>query len=564
MAEQKFENMLNISIGATRKEREKSFDLDTGVDETEDMWEVIIKYAGSIKFLEELYDGVKLTELLNGYAVGVVPGELLDTIVRYPQIEYIEKPKQFFFDDFAGRQASCINQVIRPPYNLDGEGTIVAVIDSGINILLPEFQDENGNTRILYMWDQTDEADSEEYYGIGREYTREEINKNITDNNIIAPDNTGHGTPVASIACGNTGIASKSDIIIVKLALPDVKGFPRTTQVMLGIDYVIRKAQQLGKPAAVNLSFGNNYGSHTGNSILERYIDDVSRYWETVICVGSGNEAASATHTSVIVDNTQETVVEFGVSTYQTGINVQIWKNYADEYTVSIVSPDGRVMGPLTQYNKIQRYEFAQMTVLGYLGQPSPYTVNQEIFFDLIPKDTYIISGIWKIIITPERIVDGRTDMWLPSDAALNVGTGFLYPVADNTLTIPSTAQGVITVGAYNARTGAYAPFSGRGNRVPFYSKPDIIAPGVGIMAVSSNGTVREYTGTSFATPFVTGSAALLMEWGIVRENDTFLYGEKVKAYFINGAERMEGYSIYPNPQTGWGRLCVADSIPQN
>lgn len=136
MAEQKFENMLNISIGATRKEREKSFDLDTGVDDADDLWEVIIKYAGSIKFLEELYDGVKLTELLNGYAVGVVPGELLDTIVRYPQIEYIEKPKQFFFDDFAGRQASCINQVIRPPYNLDGEGTIVAVIDSGERVII--------------------------------------------------------------------------------------------------------------------------------------------------------------------------------------------------------------------------------------------------------------------------------------------------------------------------------------------------------------------------------------------------------------------------------------------
>ncbi len=562
MAEQKFENMLNISIGATRKEREKSFDLDTGVDDADDLWEVIIKYAGSIKFLEELYDGVKLTELLNGYAVGVVPKRFLDTIVRYPQIEYIEKPKKFFLEDFTGNQASCINQVIRPPYNLSGEGTIVAVIDSGVNILLPEFQDENGNTRIIYMWDQTDVSDSEEYYGIGREYNSEEINRNIAENNIIAQDNTGHGTPVASIACGNTGIAAKSDIIIVKLALSDTRGFPRTTQVMLGIDYVIRKAQQLGRPAAVNLSFGNNYGSHTGNSLFERYIDDVSRYWQTVICVGSGNEAASATHTSVIVDDTQDTVVEFGVSTYQTGINLQIWKNYADEYTVSIVSPDGRIMGPLTRYNTIQRYEFAQMTVLGYLGQPSPYTVNQEIFFDLIPKEDYLISGIWKIVITPERIVDGRTDMWLPSDAALNAGTGFLYPQADNTLTIPSTAQGVITVGAYNARTGAYAPFSGRGNDITFYSKPDIAAPGVGVRAVSSNGIVREYTGTSFATPFVTGSAALLMEWGIVRGNDAFLYGEKVKAYFINGAGRMEGYSAYPNPQTGWGRLCVADSIP--
>ncbi|MDD6797476.1 MAG: S8 family serine peptidase, partial [Clostridia bacterium] len=72
----------------------------------------------------------------------------------------------------------------------------------------------------------------------------------------------------------------------------------------------------------------------------------------------------------------------------------------------------------------------------------------------------------------------------------------------------------------------------------------------------------RSFTGTSFATPFVTGSAALLMEWGIVLGNDPFLYGEKLKAYLINGAKKLPGTPFTPNDLTGWGALCVADSIP--
>ena len=122
-------------------------------------------------------------------------------------------------------------------------------------------------------------------------------------------------------------------------------------------------------------------------------------------------------------------------------------------------------------------------------------------------------------------------------------------------------------MGAYDAVYESYAAFSGRGYvnedaRVLGLTKPDLVAPGVEILAVTESGTQR-FTGTSFATPFVTGSAALLMEWGIVRENDPYLYGEKVKAYLIRGAKPLPGFDTYPNPVVGYGALCVADSIPR-
>ena len=140
-------------------------------------------------------------------------------------------------------------------------------------------------------------------------------------------------------------------------------------------------------------------------------------------------------------------------------------------------------------------------------------------------------------------------------------------------MTIPATAQKVITVGAYNPQYQEYADFSGRGYPIgeteaegKFYyeqqMKPDIVAPGTDILVPDGQGSYAVVSGTSFAAPYVTGSSALLMEWGIVRGNDPYLYGEKVKAYFIRGAKSLPGYPRVPNEMIGWGALCVASSLP--
>ena len=104
---------------------------------------------------------------------------------------------------------------------------------------------------------------------------------------------------------------------------------------------------------------------------------------------------------------------------------------------------------------------------------------------------------------------------------------------------------------------------TGRGGENLPYPKPDLVAPGVDILAPSAGGGYTGVTGTSFATPFVTGAAALMMEWGIIRRNDPFLWGEKVKAYLRRGAQPLPGFDRYPNESVGWGALCTAGSIPK-
>lgn len=577
---QKSENLLNLALDATSEEREKSLELEVGYQPLDQEWDLIIKYSGNLEAVREIASSV--TELSNEYAILTVPESRIEQLMRVPQIEYIEKPKRLFFEAANGKRASCILPVQAAPLKLYGKGILTAVIDSGIDYSHPDFRNTDGSTRIRALWDQSIAGNPPEGYFLGTEYTQDQINAALQEPTKIrqeqvvpSRDVSGHGTSVAAIAAGNgrgsvggiyAGVAPESELLIVKLGNPRREGFPRTTELMQGVDYVLRKALEYRMPVAINISFGNTYGSHEGTSLLERYLDDMANYWKSVICVGSGNEGTSAGHTSGVLKEREEQRVELGVQQREPALNVQLWKSYVDEVDISVIGPSGVRVGPISERLGTQRFRIEATEILLYYGKPSPYQTNQEIYFDFIPTGSYIDSGVWQFVLTPRKVVTGIYQMWLPSQGVLNQGTAFLNPVSSDTLTIPSTASRVVTVGAYDARSVSYADFSGRGalekNAEMWVQKPDLAAPGVRVTTAKAGGGYGEYSGTSFAVPFVTGSAALLMEWGIIRGNDPYLYGEKVKAYLRRGARHLPGYEQWPNNQLGYGVLCVEESLP--
>ena len=612
MESEKIDSILNLSLRTEPEIREKSDILSSGYNMEMQLWEVIVKYHGDIGYLKNEVEELEI--LLNGYAIMMLTEKQLEKIIEEENIEYVEKPKNFAFDIYRAKQVSCILPVTIGGTGLSGDGVLIAVLDSGIDYRLQDFQNENGS-RILYLWDQTLLPEPErgilspEGFSQGVEFTKEDLDRAIRASalnetgaleeeriNIPSGDFTGHGTAVAGIAAGSSvsplyqGVAPKSELLIVKLGgnrrrmhrgqsdeepgenrdgrRASNQNFPLTTDIMRGITYVLRKAQQLGRPLAVNMSIGDTYGAHDGTSLLERFIDDATQTGRNVICIGSGNEAVVGGHTSLRLLKAEK--VELAIADREQSMNVQVWKSFADRITLELITPGGLRYQVQTDRAGKQSWLAESTRVLIYVSPPVPYSVNEEIFFDFIPLDEFVTGGIWTFLFRP--IGENREDihMFLPNSAVRNVRSQFLRPTPYLSMTIPGFASRAITVGAYDSILNSAADFSGRDREIGederiFFAaniKPDLAAPGVDVTAPAAGGGYASVSGTSFATPIVTGAAALMMEWGIVRGNDRFLYGEKLKAYLRKGARTLPGEMQYPNVRTGWGALCVKDSLP--
>lgn len=569
MANQKLEDQLSLALDTPARMREKSDNLDTGYAPEENTWELIVKYNGN---LDRLIGGIRVEPLIAGYAIVTIPENLIGAFSRMEEIEFIEKPKKLYPQVTAGLGASCFYPLLQPVSGkaLSGQGVYMAILDSGIDYTDPMFRYADGTTKIAWLWDQGKRADAEkgekppQGFFTGVEYSRKMLNANLQKNSErLTTDVTGHGTNVAKIAVQG---APESELIVVKL--DTARGtYPSTVSLLRAFTYVAKKSQAENVPVAINLSYGNTYGAHDGSSLLERFIDNITEVGRNVICIGAGNEGASAGHFAGKLSENEIQRISFAMGTYERSFSLQLWKWYADRMDISILSPAGEqyLIRNQDAGGEAQQAVMEQTKLLIFSGRPQPYRKREEVYIDFIPVETYLNTGIWTIEITPRRIVNGELRLYMPSAVVRSENTRFLLPSPAQTLTIPSTAQKVITVGAYNAYVRSYAAFSGRGDadsRRAENSKPDLAAPGVNIRIGEGEGGAV-VSGTSYATPFVTAAAALLMEYGIVRGNDPFLYGEKVKAYLHAGARQLPGYDIWPNDQVGWGALCVSESLPE-
>lgn len=539
-----FENVLNVSLNVTEEERMRSEILDTGFSPEENTWELVVRYSIYPEAFFAAHPQLTPYLLAGNYILVRIPENLLQELAQTPGIIYIEIPKKLYLGDsqkessFSASavdsvQSSGINRLREQlGINLTGRGVLIGIADSGIDIFHAAFRNEDGSTRIAALWDQADD-----------EFTREQINEILSRQQspqaipLSFRDLSGHGTAVAGIAAGSRvigndfiteGYAPEADLVVVRLAQSGNDDYIKTTQLMQAIDYLLKKARELGKPMAINLSIGNNYGSHSGRSLLSTYLTEISLSERLTICVGSGNEAGKPVHASVQLNNLPYEIL-LPVAERQSSFNLQIWKNYADICEIRLVSPSGEEFQVyydadlLTMGPRVQQYRSNRTRVVIYNGLPSPYQPLQEIFFDFLPVDRYVDSGNWRIRLIPIRTVIGEYEMWLPAGTTLNQGTGFAIPNQNHTLTVPSAADRVITVGAYDSRTQTYAPFSGRGfTAFTHQVKPDLAAPGVEILAPRAGSSLSageqnrygSFTGTSFAAPAVTGAAALLMQWG--------------------------------------------------
>lgn len=554
------------------------FDLAPYISEYENensMFEIIVKYSGDINEIGSVIGAT--TEILSeNFAILTLRYEQLSLLEQYSEIEAVEIPKILTLNIEKNLERLCVQPVREEErYGLSGEGVLISIIDSGIEYTHPDFQNDDGTSRILYMWDQMAQGVSPQGFKRGAEYDNSQINSALASGNpqYIVPetDFIGHGTAVAGIAAGNgrasggenTGMAPKASIIVVKLGEKNSPCFARSTEIMRGIKYSIDKARDLKMPIVINISYGTNDGPHNGKSLFEVYINDMAEKWKTSIVVASGNEGAVGHHYSGRIFSNETQNVEFFYSGKNNSFFVTMWKNFVDTFSVEFILPSGKSTGEIVYFDRFRTYRIGNTRIMINYGQPKFYNTFQEIFFQVSAVSGRIPVGIYKIKIRAENVVEGTYDLYLPTVEEVGDDTSFVNPDPNVTLTIPSTAQNVITVGGYDSLRGIIADFSGRGYTLNVvYTKPDLATPAVNVLTTSLGGGYSPVTGTSFAAPFVSGAAALLMEWGITRGNDPFIYGERLKAYLKRGARRS-AILEYPNNQWGYGTLCVSDALEE-
>ena len=576
------------------------------------MLDLIVRYTGDLRRLAEEI-GFTAEELLGGYAIVRIRPELAPLLLSAEEILWTEVPAKVYTQVASGRRAACVTALQASNPELTGQGVLVAVIDSGIDYTHPDFRNPDGTTRIAALWDQTENGEPPEGYLDGVLYTIERINAALRGERTVSggalvrtEDLSGHGTHVAGIAAGNgrasggryRGVAYESELLVVKLGGTQADPFPQTTNLMTAVDFCVRYAAREGRPLSINLSFGNNEGAHDGKSLLETYLDEAALYGRNCICIGTGNNAALGWHVGgtfrkgnmgeengiggrenrwkVEGERGAEHEILLTVGPAERRLRMGLWLSSFDTVSISMVSPSGRVQELPENLRgtgaAVKGYPVAAGTVLGFgdsvaevfVGEATPYRSIREIGITLRGENGALESGTWRIRLQPERILDGVYDIWLVGGVQ-STATRFLRATPERTLTIPSTTERPIAVAAYDAGTDSITSFSGRGyprgSRGNGTVKPDLAAPGVGIVSCAPGGGYTAKTGTSMATPFVTGCGALLLQWGIVEGNDPYLYGERLKAALIRGVGRLGGLTEYPNPYIGWGTLCVAESV---
>ncbi|EIL8447946.1 S8 family serine peptidase [Clostridium perfringens] len=520
--------------------------------------ELVVLYGDNFFRFKNSVDaiGAKVEDLGYGFGILIIKVNDLNRIIELEGLQYIELPKILYTSAYDSNRASCIPSVWNN-YNLTGEGILVGFLDTGIDYTHNAFKDAEGNTRIEYIYDLEN----------GVVYDKNKINEALKSEDpfSIVPeiDLSGHGTHVAGIACAggninfdNYGVAYKSSIAMVKITGENSLRAALSTQLMRGLKFLMDKSNEINKPLVVNISLSTNDGSHNGSSLLEKYIQTFTQLQKAVIVVAAGNEGNSAHHVGGKMKKEED--LDLNIGDGEKGIILDFFKPVLVDVSVEVISPTGISTGPMELSESYKERFVGREKIVVYSTGPKPFDIQGQTTISILPLGDTITSGGWRIIVRKLNNYEGYFDIWLPIAEGLNERTRFLQPSVYNTLGIPATVEGVISVGSYNFLNNNLSAFSGRGVvRPEWLIKPDLVAPGENILSTVEEQGFDTKSGTSMAAPQVSGICALLFEWGIIRNNDPFLYGERIKYYLIKGAKRTIFGEAYPNPDLGYGFVCL-------
>ena len=574
---------------------------------SEEIADFIVRYSPrAVDSLYELAQTRCVNLVSQEYAIvhaplsGVLP-------LSFTQHTYSAIPKLYGLQDTTALEATGILPVFSQPNLMStGQGILIGMIDTGIDYTNPLFQNPDGTSRILRLWDQTIESENtpeavagfQPFYGTV--YSQEDLNRALASEQplelVPSTDTSGHGTFLAGVAAGRqiqspttfSGAAPDAALAVVRLkpakqylreffAVPPDADAYQENDIMAAAAFLLGVAGQYQMPLVLCLGVGTSQGSHSGISPLAMQLQALSGTRGFACVTGAGNETGFRHHYFGNLSPDQEYEdVELRVADSTSGFSMELWADVSELYTVGFVSPSGEVIEriPMT---------VGQETTISFQLDATRILISYQITesssgrFLAFLRFTGPAPGIWHIRVYPTLFVAGQFHIWLPMQGFLTEDTGFLRPDPDITITDPGNAPLLLTVSTYNHVTGSLYIHSSRGFTATGQIKPDLAAPGVnvqgpGILPGTSrlprqtDSAVREdvppsssifltrKTGSSIAAAITAGAVACLFSWGFTQGNDTTLTSISVKSILIRGAERKEAFR-YPNRQWGYGTL---------
>ena len=515
----------------------------------------------------------------------------------YTSYTYSAVPKLYSLLDVTSMDAAGITPAGElPVLNNQGAGVIVGFVDTGINYTDSLFRNVDGSTRIIGIWDQTNNSDNSNNIEnetakpisafsalYGTQYTAEEINLALSSDNpaSIVPtrDENGHGTFLASIAAGNrderagfSGAAPQASIAMVKLKpakqylrdfylIRDGADAYQENDIMMGVSYLYFLARKYSMPLVVCIPLGTNMGSHMGMSRLGQYLNQVSLSNGSAVITAAGNETGARHHFRAVMDaSTDEVTAELRVGEREAGFSMELWAENMGAYTVGFISPTGEVAReisvPLRGENTVSfLLEQTQITVYTQIADVS--AGSQFIFM----RFENPMSGIWRILIRNSLDIRETFHIWLPVRGFITDETYFLRPDPDTIITDPGNARYPITVTAYDHTKNSIYIHASRGYSLSGRIKPDLAAPGVNILGASVSGRrLTRMSGTSVSAAHLAGAAAILLNWGVLNANYPYLNTPVLKSIFVRGAQRNPALT-YPNREFGYGTLNLYEAF---
>ena len=554
---------------------------------SEEIADFIVRYSPrAVDSLYELAQTRCVNLVSQEYAIvhaplsGVLP-------LSFTQHTYSAIPKLYGLQDTTALEAAGILPVFSQPNLMStGQGILIGMIDTGIDYTNPLFQNPDGTSRILRLWDQTIESENtpeavagfQPFYGTV--YSQEDLNRALASEQplelVPSTDTSGHGTFLAGVAAGRqiqspttfSGAAPDAALAVVRLkpakqylreffAVPPDADAYQENDIMAAAAFLLGVAGQYQMPLVLCLGVGTSQGSHSGISPLAMQLQALSGTRGFACVTGAGNETGFRHHYFGNLSPDQEYEdVELRVADSTSGFSMELWADVSELYTVGFVSPSGEVIEriPMT---------VGQETTISFQLDATRILISYQITesssgrFLAFLRFTGPAPGIWHIRVYPTLFVAGQFHIWLPMQGFLTEDTGFLRPDPDITITDPGNAPLLLTVSTYNHVTGSLYIHSSRGFTATGQIKPDFAAPGVEVQGPGiPPGTSRlsRQTGSSVATAVTAGAVACLFSWGFTQGNDTTLTSISVKSILIRGAERKEAFR-YPNSQWGYGTL---------